>query len=351
MTDPGPVRVLSIPAEHPYVRHTLGVVHDVVVLDDPTTPWWPPRSLDPVWVREHRATFDLVHVHFGFEQIPSEQLRRWCAVTTELGLPVVVTVHDLRNPHLHDNAAHEIRLEILLARADAVITLTSGAADDIRRRYGTQPFVLPHPHVVPLDAPLDCALAPTRARVGLYFGSGRANTVPPRSIVPLLATTCARLGATLQVSAHAHAELELIDQLLDLRQGHDYDLRIAPRASDDALFADVAAHHVVVLPYMFGSHSGWIELCRDLGTRVVAPRCGHYMEQWDEIEGYSLDNDRRPSAASLRSALERALRTPAPRPADRQWRTYQRDATAAAHRTIYTAALRRRAAIPATAAR
>lgn len=348
MTNPGPMRVLSIPAEHPYVRHTLGAAHDVVVLDDPTTPWWPPLGLDPTWVREHRATFDLVHVHFGFEQIASEQLRRWCAITAELDLPVVVTVHDLRNPHLDDNAVHEIQLQILLDRADAVLTLTSGAADEIRRRYGTQPIVVRHPHLVPLDH----TVAETRPlRVGLYFGSGRANTIPPRWIVPVLATTCAQREATLQVNVHAHAGRGLIDSLRELRQVHDFDLRSAPRASDDALFAEVAALHVAVLPYMFGTHSGWIELCRDLGTRVVAPDYGYYAEQWVEVESYSLDRDRRPVAASLRSALERALQTPAPRPADPRWRRYQRDATAAAHRTIYAAAMRRHAALPATAAR
>ena len=34
-----------------------------------------------------------------------------------------------------------------------------------------------------------------------------------------------------------------------------------------------------VLPYRFGTHSGWLEACYDLGTAVVAPTCGFYAEQ------------------------------------------------------------------------
>ena len=34
-----------------------------------------------------------------------------------------------------------------------------------------------------------------------------------------------------------------------------------------------------MLPYRFGTHSGWLEACYDLGTPVLAPDCGFYAEQ------------------------------------------------------------------------
>ena len=34
-----------------------------------------------------------------------------------------------------------------------------------------------------------------------------------------------------------------------------------------------------VLPYRFGTHSGWLEACFDLGTAVIAPSCGFYGQQ------------------------------------------------------------------------
>ena len=34
-----------------------------------------------------------------------------------------------------------------------------------------------------------------------------------------------------------------------------------------------------MLPYRFGTHSGWLEACFDLGTAVIAPSCGFYGQQ------------------------------------------------------------------------
>lgn len=39
---------------------------------------------------------------------------------------------------------------------------------------------------------------------------------------------------------------------------------------------------VLALPYRHGTHSGWLELCWDLGTSVLAPSVGHYAEQHDD---------------------------------------------------------------------
>ena len=45
-----------------------------------------------------------------------------------------------------------------------------------------------------------------------------------------------------------------------------------------------------VLPYRFGTHSGWLEACVDLGTAVVAPSCGFYAEQ-QPVHSYRHDED------------------------------------------------------------
>ena len=103
-----------------------------VIADDGSTRWWPPRILDPAWLREHAGEFDVLHVHFGFESFSPEHLREVVDVAHELGKGVVVTVHDLRNPHIKDPAAQLSRLDALVPAADTVITLTQGAADAIQ---------------------------------------------------------------------------------------------------------------------------------------------------------------------------------------------------------------------------
>src|SRR5690606_28303224 len=57
------------------------------------------------------------------------------------------------------------------------------------------------------------------------------------------------------------------------------DVRVHPYFSDDELWQYLADLSVSVLPYRFGTHSGWLEACFDLGTAVVAPSCGFYGEQ------------------------------------------------------------------------
>ena len=78
---------------------------------------------------------------------------------------------------------------------------------------------------------------------------------------------------------------------------HDY-------FSDDDLWAYLASLDLSVLPYTFGTHSGWLEACRDLQTTVLAPSCGYYADQ-GPILSYTNDGDDF-DADSLRDAVVRA---------------------------------------------
>src|SRR3954452_6980919 len=97
---PRPIRVASVPADHPYIRH-LGVPGDAVVrLADKRAPgqrgWWPPRMLEPDWVLSNAEDFDVFHIQFGFDARHPDQLRELCSVLDDLSKPLVLTVHDLQ---------------------------------------------------------------------------------------------------------------------------------------------------------------------------------------------------------------------------------------------------------------
>ena len=164
------ITVQHVPAQHPYTRAIRpldpGAAPDVVFLPDPPVPgapayqWWPPRALDAEWLAEHRP--DVLHVHFGFEHFSPAQLAAALDAQHAHGGAVVVTVHDLENPHLTDQGPHRDRLAVLLGRADAVLTLTPGAAATLARDYGVRALVVPHPHIVPLED----LVAPTLAEEG-----------------------------------------------------------------------------------------------------------------------------------------------------------------------------------------
>jgi glycosyltransferase involved in cell wall biosynthesis len=354
------LRVASVPASHVYVRHLSEPdgMDNVVRLKDPapadgrTVPggWWPPLMLEPGWVSDHHDEFDVFHVHFGFDALEPEVLGTVVQELKKQGKPLVYTVHDLRNPHHHESRAHARQQDVLVAAADELITLTPGAAQVVWSRWGRQCRVLPHPHVLGSDRIEQARGVDDRFVVGLHAKSLRANMDPLPVVDALVDIVAALPKASLQIDLHD----ELFDPtnhwyapqagaaLLDYGR-HDH-VRVVVHAyfSDDELWEYLASLTVSVLPYRFGSHSGWLEACFDLGTAVIAPDCGFYDQQrpcgvFDFSEGHF-------DAESLSRAVDDAYRrwelgTPTPR-ATWAARRAERVGLAAAHRNLYKAVLR-----------
>ncbi len=311
-----PLRIASIPSDHAYVRHLAvpGTSDGVVRLPDPPVPgaprgqWWPSPVLEPQWLREHRSELDLVHLHFGFEHRSAAELTEWVLALRALGLPLVLTVHDLTNPHLIDQASHCAALDVLVPAAAVVITLTAGAAEQVRSRWGRSAEVLPHPHVVDLDR----MAQPRPGRAGFVVGlhdKQRAGNDPEA------------------VRAHLHRIVAT------LPGGRVHPGQGPVRLTDAELWDHLAGLDVLVLAYRSGTHSGFVEACHDLGTTVLAPRVGHFAEQ-APLLSYDLDDPR-----SLELALRQAFgQRPGPR-ADPAARAAQRGGLAQAHASLYAAAV------------
>jgi glycosyltransferase involved in cell wall biosynthesis len=342
-----PIRVASVPADHPYVRH-LGVPGGRVErLPDHREPgqrgWWPPRMLETEWVARHAEDFDVFHVQFGFDGRHPEQLRELVALLGRLGKPLVYTIHDLRNPNHAEGGLHEEQMAVLVEAADALVTLTGCAAARIEERFGRAPEVIPHPHVVPLELLEGRYGGPRRAGdppvVGVHLKSMRANMVG----VPVLRALTEGGGiapARLRVDLHEEFwdpqapafRADLRTELEHLCRRDALDLRVHDYFTDVELYDYLASLDVAVLPYRFGTHSGWLEACRDLGTAVVAPSCGCYADQGEVFE-YRCDEDGL-DAASLRRAVARAIEAP-PHPIPVAERRTQRERIAAAHEDLY----------------
>jgi hypothetical protein len=353
------MRVASVPASHVYVRHLSqpdrsdGVVRlkDPVPGEGRTVPggWWPPLMLEPGWVSDNHHRFDLFHVHFGFDAIGPEVLSGVIADLKEHGKPLLYTVHDLRNPHHRDPRAHTEQQDVLVAAADELITLTPGAAQAIQRRWGRQSRVLPHPHVLDRRRIARSRPAGDCFVVGVHAKSLRANMDPLPILDALVEIVSALPRAVLQIDVHdeifdpanhwfapkAGAELLSYDR-------HDHvRVHVHPYFSDSEFWDYLASLTVSVLPYRFGSHSGWLEACFDLGTAVIVPSCGFYDQQHPcgvfEFTEEDFDED------SLRRAVDDAYRTwargrPAPRATWTARRT-ERAEVAAAHRCLYQGVL------------
>jgi hypothetical protein len=305
--------------------------------------------LDPAWVGDH--DFDVAHVHFGFDSRTPEELEEFVAAVHDRGRPLVFTVHDLRNPHHPTRELHDAQLDVLVRGADALVTLTPGAAEEIAHRWRRDAVVVPHPHVVDFDTMR--RVASERAgrrssafRVGLHVKSVRAG-MDPLAVLPVLEQAVSRLpGAVLQVNVHhelfdpdgSHHDSRVAAALQEAARRPHVDLEVHDYYADDgAFFRYLGSLDVSVLPYRFGTHSGWLEACRDLGTTVVAPTCGYYAQQ-GPVLSYVMD-EHRFAGASLRDAVTAAYDERPRLGATVAERRRQRAAVAAAHDGLYRSAL------------
>ncbi len=310
--------------------------------------------LTTAWVERNASTFDVMHVHFGFDAVEPEDLERVVATLRRHGKPLVVTVHDLRNPHHATAQLHDAQLGVLVTAADALITLTPGAAATIRARWGREATVLPHPHVVP-----DEWLGRPRPRrdefvVGLHAKSLRAN-MDPLPLVRGAHRSPARYAGCPAARRRAHRRH---DRRLRPPRPEPLPVASPPWPARDwstsrctttsrtpELWEYLHGLDVSVLPYQFGTHSGWLEACHDLGTWVAAPDCGFYAEQRPCLT-YAATGPLRTTSLvqAVRTAHARWSAGEAAPRARRAARHTERDLLARAHEDIYGAVLERRLA-------
>ncbi|MBD8042492.1 glycosyltransferase [Arthrobacter sp. Sa2BUA2] len=366
------IRVASVPSGHVYIRHldpvpgaTAGQAEKlpkVVRLPDPdpdspdnpaTGKWWPPVMLHADWIDANAASFDVFHIHFGFDALDPQDLQDAVTALRRHGKPLIYTVHDLRNPHHNSPEAHNAHLDVLIPGADALITLTAGAAAEIERRWGRTPHVIPHPHVVELDTMEQYVRRAAQTppgqefRVGVHVKSLRASMEPLPVIQALLDVARQDGGMVVQVNGHkdvlesggARYDAGLAHFLTAQAAAGELVLHVHDFLPDDDLWEYLAGLDLSVLPYRFGTHSGWLEACRDLGTAVAAPDCGYYAGQ-GPVFGYHHD-EAGLDPESLKAAVRAARLAGPPEPLPTLARAEQRTVIAAQHAEIYATLLDR----------
>jgi hypothetical protein len=322
VTGPRPVRVATVPHHDAYVEAVLP--SDAVHVGPPDEP---SRWLDPGYLAAHTDEVDVLHVHTGFGHLDEVAMESWTETVRRLGIPLVVTVHQLRDPEQTTRWRHDAHLAALLATAELVLTLTPGAAEEIAGRFGRTPIVVAHP----TSAVPDLGLGAERGLVGVRLGAPSPARPDAAAIVRAALSGAVSGGGRLRLLVDEVDPGVLDDDVRALVVAGEADLVVS--GGDRA--ARLQQLHVAVLPERCGTHSRDLEICRDVGTRVVAPSCGWFADQWSDVVSYGNHEQGRLDPVSLTAAVGAALARPMPRPADREWRDAQRAAVRQVHAEVY----------------
>lgn len=282
-------RVLSIPAGHAYTQAIRP--DNATFLPDPNIDgkWWPHPALEASWWGADNPgapgfspdpdDVDIVHLHFGYDHLSPQEMSEFITAVHARGKALVATIHDIVNPHFDDEARssqHREKVALLLKRADALLTLTEcakAALEEFPAARGRRIEVVAHPRIVAPDDIAQLSDAHRQPTVGVFLKSLRANVVRDVDFYTTVADAAPLTVYMHDVEATAH-----LAQALE-RRGVKV-VRHAPM--DDAeLYQAISTHTTVLLPYLRGTHSGWLEMCRDLGATVAVPDCGCYAGQAD----------------------------------------------------------------------
>ena len=321
----GSTRVATVPHSDPYVDAVLP--WDVLRVGPAghPSPW-----LDAEYLTEHAGDLDVLHLHLrsGSEATVPASVQCWTETVRRLGIPLVVTVHDLRPRSPHTDDVQDTHVAALLGTAEVVLTLTTDAADEIAERYGRTAIVVAHPSVTVPDPDVGAE----RGVVGLCLEPASPDVPDQLALVRAALSGAVSGGGRLRVLVDSADEVGLDPAVRELAARGRLELVVHPRGERAAQLQQL---HVAVLAERCGTHSRTLEICRDVGTGVVAPGCGWFGDQWSEVVTYGHDEHGAADPVSLAVAVGAALTRPMPRPADRLWRGEQRAAVQRVHEDVY----------------
>ncbi|MDF9803590.1 hypothetical protein M2436_002137 [Streptomyces sp. HB372] len=280
------LRVVHLPARTPYARKLHGPDFHPLNTTEIRPGVTVPADVTASWLLDHTPLtwLDVLHLHHIDIEEPAvlERLLDACAAA---GVRVVFTAHDTRPMHgALDTFAR--RLHLLLAADAHWVFLTETSRTELTDLLGKRPpsTVVPHGYVVPPETLLRRERTPYPAARFLLYGASRPSrdqlspvinwslgVTDPASTLRLL------LRAFSPADFTPHGPVPLL--LQTARQDPRISLSMRPYPTDAEVTEAGLAADILLLPYLWGSHSGQLELAFDLNLIPVCSRTGHLPEQ------------------------------------------------------------------------
>lgn len=288
------LRVVHLPARTPYAWKLQSPDFHILNGTEIPTGETVPEAVSTAWLLEHGPLtwLDVLHLHhIDFEDIAT--LERLLDACLGYGVNLVFTAHDTR-PMVGNAEGFVERLRLLRSAEVSWVCLTDGSVTKLTEVLGEQvtATVIPHGYVAAPEslADLEREARDPGARY-LMFGASRAS----RDQLSTMANWSLGITdphSTLHVLLRAFSPADFADAgrapLLLETARHDPRIRLTmrPYPTDDEVVRAGLASDSLLLPYLWGSHSGQLELAFDLNLLPVCSLTGHLPEQYERHKGF-----------------------------------------------------------------
>ncbi len=275
------LRVVHLPARTPYVRKIVSA--DFAILNGASTEHCVvPAAVTAEWLLDRRPLYwlDVLHLHhIEFDDLST--LERLLAACADSSVKVVFTAHDVA-PMFGTPEDFRARLELVMRSRASWIGLTAASIETLQDQIPGLPEVtlIPHGYVVdPDDLTGKTRHGASPAPEYLLYGALRPNrdhlsTIANWSLS--IADPTARLNLLLRALSPADFDRHDVPALLAIVKS-DPRIQTSMRAypSDHEVVTAGLQADALLLPYLFGSHSGQLELAFDLNLLPVCSSVGY----------------------------------------------------------------------------
>lgn len=280
------IKILSFPSRHPY----MSKFHKKKCLEfvNPNTDYFnniggeaTPLFLD----KKHKLdSYDLVHIHFSFDKLSYKELNGLLDYFKKNNKPIVWTCHSRTSQRKKDISKGKLQ-KLLFEKSDRIITLTQGCKGWLIKKFGNKKDVEVIKHGYILDLKIFSLYKndinkKNKNNFVYLVGDFRENKEIKNSITSFLKEPQLS-SCKLKVILHTPIKNQFYKDFINsISNNKQIELISKPEISNDFLNKIFCESHICFLPYLWGTHSGQIELCRDCGCYPVISDVGFYKEQY-----------------------------------------------------------------------
>ena len=286
------LRVVHLPARTPYVRKITS--DDYSILNGTNTEHGVvPAAVTASWLLDRRPLdwLDVLHLHhIEFDDLAT--LQRLLTACADSNVKVVYTAHDLSPMYC---AADDFtsRMELIVRAGASWVGLTAASVETLQDQLPDLPpvNVIPHGYVVSPNELTGRSRDHSRPAAPHYllYGALRPNrdhlsTIANWSLSDTDPT--ARLTLLLRALSPADFDRHNVPALLAIIKS-DPRIQASMRAypSDAEVATAGLGADALLLPYLYGSHSGQLELAFDLNLLPVCSSVGFLKDQYHVHKG------------------------------------------------------------------